>query len=287
MTQIKGFIYVLLAGIGFGFLGIFARLAFQRGLDVGELLAWRFVFAAVLLWIGLLFYNPKLILIPFKELLISIALGCFGYAVFSTLYFMAIQGISVSLASLLLFTFPIFVSIGAHFFLKENMKPLQVFSLVLASFGIAILVWGPLFVRSYTAVFYALAAAVAYSIYVLVSSRYQKGVQPISSSLYVITSAAVTLCVFHGASLSRLKQYSSDSIFIILGLATVCTLAPLTFFLKGLQKLNSSQASVVVMIEPVVAAAAGWIILHERLSHIQIFGSVLVLVALILNMKSK
>jgi len=284
MPQLVGFIYVVLAGIGFGFLGVFARLAFQRGVNVGELLTWRFAFAAAILWVALLFYKPRLVTLPLKQILISLALGSLGYSVFSTLYFMSIQGISVSLAALLLFTFPIFVNLGAHFFLKEKLKSLQILSLVLATIGISVLVWGPLFVNSIRYVFYALGAAVSYSIYVLVSGRYQKGVEPISSSLYVITAAAITLFIFHGPSVSHLVHFNSEQLLIILGLATICTVGPLTFFLTGLQKLSSSKASIVVMIEPVIAALAGWFVLHERLSQTQSLGAVLVAIALILNL---
>lgn len=280
-----GFIYILLAGVGFGFLGIFARLAYQRGLNVGELLVWRFALASVILWLSLMIYKPRLIAMPLKQTLISLGLGCLGYSVFSTLYFMSIQGISVSLAALLLFTFPIFVNLGAHFFLKEKLKPMQVFSLILSTIGIGILVWGPLFVNSIRYVFYGLGAAVAYSIYVLVSGRYQKGVAPISSTLYVITSAAVTLFFFHSPSVTHLMHFSFDEFFIIFGLAVICTVGPLTFFLTGLQKVSSSKASIVATIEPVIAALAGWFVLHERLSNFQCVGAVLVVIALILNVK--
>ncbi|MBC7464361.1 MAG: EamA family transporter, partial [Bdellovibrio sp.] len=215
----------------------------------------------------------------------SLALGSLGYSVFSTLYFMSIQGISVSLAALLLFTFPIFVNLGAHFFLKEKLKPLQVFSLILSTLGIGILVWGPLFVHSIRYVFYGLGAAIAYSIYVLVSGRYQKGVAPISSTLYVMTAAAVTLFIFHSPSISHMAHFSFDEWSLIFGLALICTVGPLTFFLTGLQKVSSSKASIVAMIEPVIAALAGWFVLHERLSNFQCVGAVFVVIALVINVK--
>lgn len=282
-----GFVYVLLAGLGFGFLGIFGRLGFQRGLSVGEILTWRFFSAAILLWVLLMIFKPKAIRLSLKQIFISMALGCFGYSLFSTLYFTAIQGISVSLAALLLFTFPIFVNVGAHFFLKERMVRMQVISLVLASIGIATLLWGPLFINTFTAVVYALLAAVSYSVYVLLSGRYQTGVPPISSSLYVISSAALTLYFFHRPSIERLVHFSTAEYLIIFGLSTLCTILPLTLFLAGLQRLSSSKASIVVMVEPVVAAIAAWVLLGEKLNLIQCTGAVLVLFALFLNTQKK
>ena len=283
MQQALGFIFVLLAGVGFGFLGIFGRLAFQSGLSVGELLTFRFALAALILFIGLLFYKPKLLKINLKQLAISAALGIFGYAVFSTLYFKSIEGISVALAALLLFTFPIFVSLGAHFILKERMPRRQILSLILACCGLVVLLWGPLVVHTLTSVIFAISAALAYSVYVLVSGRYQQKVPPLTSSLYVIVSAGMALFIYHQPSLGKIPQLTSQQAFIIFGIAVVSTIGPLTLFLAGLQKLSSAKASIVVMIEPVIAALAAWLLLGEHLTLQHSLGGGIVLLALFLN----
>ena len=283
MSQSLGFIFVVLAGIGFGFLGIFGRLAFQSGLSVGELLTFRFTLASLLMWIGLFIFKREQINLSLKQILISCGLGVFGYAVFSTLYFKSIEGISVPLAALLLFTFPIFVNLAAHFILKQRMSKKQFLSLVVACLGLGILLWGPLIVNSLTAVIYALLAALTYAVYVIVSGEVQKDVQPFSSSLYVITSAALALALFHQPDFSKITSLSSHQIWIIIGIALVSTIGPLTLFLAGLQRLPSSKASIVVMIEPVVAAIAAWILLNEQLNSIQLVGSGLVMLALFLN----
>lgn len=283
MQQALGFIYVLLAGVGFGFLGIFGRLAYQSGLNVGELLTFRFTLAAIILATGLLIYNPKLLKINLKQFGISSGLGIFGYAVFSTLYFKSIEGISVALAALLLFTFPIFVSLGSHFILKERMPRRQIVSLVLACAGLVVLLWGPLVVHSLSSVIFAITAALAYSVYVLVSGRFQQKVPPLTSSLYVTISAGIALFIFHQPSFARVPQLTLHQHLIILGISVVSTIGPLTLFLAGLQKLSSAKASIIVMIEPVVAALAAWVLLNEQLTPQQLVGGGVVLLALFLN----
>lgn len=283
MQEVLGLIFVLLAGFGFGFLGIFGRYAFQSGLTVGELLTFRFVLASVLLWAGLFAFKRDLIKLPARQILISAGLGVFGYAVFSTFYFKSIEGISVPLAALLLFTFPIFVNLGAHFFLKERMTKNQFISLLLATVGLGILLWGPLVVNSPAAVVYALIAAVTYAVYVLVSGKVQQKVAPLSSSLYVISASALALFLIHQPAVTRVSELTAQQMFIISGIAVVSTIAPLTLFLAGLQKLSSSKASIVVMIEPVVATVAAFFFLGEQLTTLQIGGALLVLVALFIN----
>ncbi len=287
MNRALGFLYVLLAGIGFGFLGIFGRIAFQNGLTVGELLTWRFTTAALILWIVLFFFKQRLLLLHPKQILISCCLGVGGYAVFSTLYFKSIEGVSVPLAALLLFTFPIFVNLAAHFILKQRMTRLQTISLALACVGLGILLWGPMFVNSKTAVLYGLGSAIVYAIYVVVSGQLQQNVKPISSSLYVITAAAIALFLYHRPNPEHILQFSTTQITCIVGLAVFSTIAPLTFFLAGLQRLPSSQASIIGMVEPVVAAIAAGAILGENLTSFQLIGAVIVIAALILNALEK
>lgn len=281
--QALGFTFVLLAGTGFGFLGIFGRWAYKSGLTVGELLSFRFALASVLLGTGLLVLRPSFLRITRPQFLISSALGVFGYAVFSTLYFKSIEGISVPLAALLLFTFPVFVNLGAHFILRERMSKRQTLSLLIASCGLGILLYGPLVVTSLVSVIWALLAAVTYAVYVLVSGRYQKDIPPITSSFFVIVASTVTLFLFHRPDLNRVTQLTSAQMLIIIGIAVVSTILPLTFFLAGIQKLSSSKASIIVMIEPVVAAIAAWILLNEQLTPLQSVGAFLVLIALIMN----
>lgn len=278
---------IILAGIGFGFLGIFGKLAFQNDLNVGELLFWRFLFASLILWFVILNFKPRLIKLSLQQIIYSVFLGVFGYAIFSTLYFESMKGMSVALAAMILFTFPIFVSLGAHFLLKEIMTKTQWLSLLLACIGLLLLLWGDIFFESYRAVFFALSAAISYSIYVLVSARAQKNVDPLSSSLYIISSAALALYFYHQPDLNRIFNFNLNQYMIIIGIAIFCSIMPMTLFLAGLQKIKSSQASLIVMIEPVVAAFAAWILLGEHLSTRQVLGSCLVILSLFLNSFTK
>lgn len=283
MKSWLGAMQVLAAGTCFGFLGVFGKLAFASGLSVGELLTLRFSFAAVILGILLILARPAWLRIGTRQTLISLLLGVCGYAVFSTLYFESIRGISVGLAALLLFTFPIFVSLGSFLFFRERLSARQIVSLFLASIGLVGLVWGDWAVEKTTALVCGLAAAITYAAYVLVSGRVQKNVRPLSSSFYVIIGAALALAVFHRPSLAHLSQLAPRQFLLILGIAVLSTIAPLTLFLAGLQKMSSSKASVLVMIEPVVATAAGALIFDETLTPPQGAGAALILTALVLQ----
>jgi drug/metabolite transporter (DMT)-like permease len=280
----RGILEIALGSLGFGFLGIFGKWAYISGLSVGELLTARFILAAVLLWIGMLIFARERIRLPRQQFLLSVGLGVLGYAVFATLYFTAIQGMSVALAALLLYTYPFWVSLLSHFFLGAPMTLRQWLVLIAALFGVSLLLWGQFRWSHPQYLLAGLGSAVTYACYILVSERHQKEVPPLSSSLYVITSAAIALALFHHPSFDVWSGLSHEQLWILIGIATVSTIFPMTMILSGLQKMKSSEAALITMLEPVTATIAAVFLLHEIISLRQLFGAVIVIVCLILSL---
>jgi drug/metabolite transporter (DMT)-like permease len=68
---------------------------------------------------------------------------------------------------------------------------------------------------------------------------------------------------------------------VFLAVASIGTVVPFGLFISGLRFLPPTQASIVSMLEPVVAAVAAYLILGETLNSIQILGGVLVLTGVV------
>jgi Predicted permease, DMT superfamily len=281
--ELRGTIQISIASMGFGFLGIFAKIAYANNLSVGELLSYRFILAALLIWIFLLLFRLEWIRVSKRQLVTSALLGIFGYGLFSTLYFQAIEGLSITLAALLLYTYPFWVSIFSHFFTHEKISKEEGLCLLGAFMGLLLLLWGHMEVRNFWAIFAGLGSAISYAIYVLVSGKVQKNVRPISSTVYVISFAALALVLFHRPPLHEVTHLTEPQGWAVLGLAIVCTIIPLTLELAALQKLKSATVALLMMIEPVTAAILGMVIFHERLTLQQTIGALIVLGCLVIN----
>jgi drug/metabolite transporter (DMT)-like permease len=282
--RLLGFVEIIAASICFGFLGIFGKLAFTNNFSVGELLSYRFMLAAFLLWIILILFKPDWTKISGKQFLISAGLGIFGYALFATLYFKAVEGLSVALASLLLYTYPLWVQLIAFLF-GERPSAWQLLCTAIAFIGLVFLLWGQITVTSFLAFLCGLGSAIAYAIYIVVSGKFQSQIRPITSSLYVMTACAFALIFFHNPSVEKLENFSTTQALIIFGIAIVCTIVPMTLVLGSLQKLKKTEVSLLSMIEPLTAAIASWLVLKEALSILQIIGVILVLGGLALRFR--
>ncbi len=281
--RLRGTLEISIASMGFGFLGIFGKWAFSSGLSVGEFLTYRFALAAVLIWIFLILFKPDWIKLTARQILTAALLGILGYALFASLYFAAIEGLSVTLAALLLYTYPFWVNIFSHFFTNDKITRKEASCLIGASAGLVLLLWGHIEVKNLWAILAGLSSAISYAIYVLMSGKLQKNVRPISSTVYVISFGALALALFHRPQFSDIQNLSSFQALTILGIAVVCTIIPLTLELAALQKLKGKEVALLMMIEPLTAAAMGAWIFNESLSLRQLLGAVVIAAALITN----
>lgn len=138
--RLMGIIEIILSGICFGFLGIFGKKAYAAGISSGEFLSFRFLFSAMILGIFFAAFDRKKIILPKKNIFHCLLLGIFGYAVFSSCFFRALQGLSVSLTVLLLYLYPVFVSLGAVLIFKEKLSKMKLLAIPLQFIGLAIFI---------------------------------------------------------------------------------------------------------------------------------------------------
>lgn len=293
MTRPKlvGVLFILLAGICFGSLGIFGKLFMSTGLEVGQVLSIRFLFASSIL--GCIFLGLKLtgktnlFKVSKAQFLTCLLLGVLGYAVFSSFYFVSFRYLSVGISAMILFTFPIFVFLGSVIFLKHPFDKRVVAALVIALLGLFLLLKDEFEVKNALGVYAGLAAAICYSGYVILSDRYQKNIHPLTSSFYVMLAAGISLAILYQPSLDQFFGENFSNMKLFVGLSVIGTIAPLSLFLAGLQRIPGPQASILVMIEPITATILAFLFFNEVMSAMQILGIALVVVADVIIVKLK
>src|SRR5215218_6392509 len=169
------------SGAAFGAMAVFGKLAYGDGATVGTLLAVRFTLAAALFWALVLASGAAgdVRALGRRDAGASLALGACGYAAQAGCYFAALERIDASLLSLLLYTFPAMVAVAAFALGRDRLGGRRVAALALASGGLALVVAGagagalePLGAAL------GLAAAVVYSLYILVSDGMVARVPP-------------------------------------------------------------------------------------------------------------
>jgi drug/metabolite transporter (DMT)-like permease len=279
---------VLLSAVCFGAMAIFAKFAYETGISPQVLLMLRFALAAAMLG-AVLLVRPELRSRPklaqpsqgpllTRVVLIAIGLGAVGYALQSTFYFSALTRIDASLTALVLYTYPVLVTLGAVLMGRERLTTRRVLALVAATAGTVLVLVGVGRLRfDVLGVGLAFGAAVTYTAYILVSDTVVNRLPPVVLTTLVMAGAAVTLggrVVLTGGLDLRI----SPAGWLWVGcIALVSTVIAMLAFFAGLARTGPSTASILSTFEPVVTTALAALTLHELLTPVQLVGGVLVL----------
>jgi drug/metabolite transporter (DMT)-like permease len=280
-----GALLCLASAAAFGAMGIFGKLAYDEGSTVGTLLASRFVFAAVLLWLFVACARGlrDLRALSRRDVGIALALGAVGYGAQAGGYFTALDRIDASLLSLLVYTYPVIVTVAAIALGRDSASRRTALALTLACTGLALVLAGAASgALDAVGTALGLGTAVAYSTYILVSEGVAARVGPLALSTLVCTGAAVSLTL-GGLAGGELDPGSVTAAgFGWLGaLAVVSTVGAIAMFFAGLRRVGPTAASILSTLEPVVTVALAFVVFGESLGPVQIAGGVLVLLAVL------
>jgi drug/metabolite transporter (DMT)-like permease len=280
-----GALLCLASAAAFGTSAIFGKLAYEQGATVGTLLSARFVIAAALFWVFMAVTGRVRGLrgLARRDVAIALALGIVGYSAQSGAFFAALQRLDASLLSLLLYTFPTIVTVAAVALGRERASRRTALALVLASTGLVLVLAGarggaldPLGVGL------GLAAAVVYSVYILTSEGVAARLGPLTMSTLVCTGAAVSLTI-GGTALGDVHpgSLSTAGVGWLAGIAVISTVAAITLFFAGLQRVGPTAASILSTLEPVVTVVLAFEVFGESLGAVPLIGGALVLVAVV------
>jgi drug/metabolite transporter (DMT)-like permease len=277
MKQLTGILLITISAASFGTLAIFGRFLYADGLDTFTMLFLRFGFAAVLM--GIILFVRKEKFPNGKILLQLIGMGALGYVGQSFSYLSAIKYASAGLVALLLYLYPVFVFVLSIIVLRERVTWIKVTALVLALIGTGLTVdpnGGQLL-----GVLFSIAAALIYSVYIIVGTNVMKHVTAVQSSTVIFASAGTVYGILTAVNGVHLPMTNIGWLNIA-GIVLVATVIPVVTFLAGLERIGPTNAAMLSTLEPVVTVLLAAWIFSEHLKPIVILGGGLILVAVIL-----
>ena len=127
-----------------------------------------------------------------------------------------------------------------------------------------------------------LGAGLGYALYSIFSKLALKKYNPITITLYTFIFAAIGLIPLGGYSNITEVLYNKGLLISSLELALFSTVIPFYLYTFGLSYIDSTKASIIATIEPVVASLIGIFYFKEVLSVLQIIGIILVVLAVII-----
>jgi len=194
-------------------------------------------------------------------------------------FFTALLFAPAALVSLLLYLYPVIVAGLSVMFLGEKLTRLRVGALSLAVLGAALAV-GPVAGAKPVGVAWGLAAAVCYSVYLVLGAGLLRTSNAVASSVVIMASAS---CAY--ALMATINGWAFPATTVgwlgAVGLALSSAVALSTLF-AGMEIIGPIDASTLSAIEPIVTASIGFFVFGQLLLPLQFVGGALILVAAVL-----
>jgi drug/metabolite transporter (DMT)-like permease len=266
---------VLLSAALFGSLAVLAQLAYGTGVPVLGLLLGRFTVAGAVLWLIVLVLRRPL---PSRRgLLTAVFLGA-GYSSMALSFAASLKHIEADLADLLLFAYPVLVSLGAAALGRERISPRRALALAAATGGVALaLTGGGTGMIDPLGVGLALASALIYALYVLASSSLLSTTDPFVLAASVSSGAAITFFADAAIQGQLAPRGGLTGAGLVIAVALSSSVIGTSAFMAGVRRLGASRASIVSSAEPALTAAFAFAAFGDRFGTVQLVGAGLVL----------
>ncbi|HAU88471.1 MAG TPA: EamA family transporter [Lachnospiraceae bacterium] len=278
------YILIVLAGILWGGIALFVNVLDGIGFTSIEIVALRVWFSAIVIGIVLTIKNKRLPVMHIRDIGLFIGTGIVSIVAFNFCYFTTIQLSGVSVAALLLYTAPTMVMLISVPVLHEKLNVQKVVSLLVVCLGLLFItgVLGSKETVTGKAVLFGLGSGLGYALYSIFGKFLVKKYDAYTITFYTFVFAAMGVLPFVSVPHVLERLVSLKGISASLGIATLCTVAPFICYTTGLKKVESSKASILATIEPLVASLVGIIVLKEAVSLHKVLGMGLILMAVVI-----
>jgi drug/metabolite transporter (DMT)-like permease len=269
-----------------------SKVVLQSGLSAYRLSEVRAAGAAALFIASVMVTRPRALRVRRAELPWLVAFGVFGLAFVQFFYFVGLERLDIGVSLVIEYITPVLVALWARFVVKEPVRRRLWLAIAVALAGLSLVVdlWGGVTLDG-IGVGACLLAALAYAGYILIAehslSRGRTVLSLLAWGFFLATvfwSFAQPWWTFplsfvgdDVSLLGRLGDVTAPVWPLLLFVVVLGTFVPFILMVGALQHIPATRATIIAMLEPVLAAVVAFAWLEESLTAGQIAGGVLVL----------
>lgn len=264
------------SSVSFSVSTVTARMAFERGAVVETIVLGRLTIGAFVLWSLVAFLR-----IPIRPLgrrsLLLLALGVLPSTQVFLLY-RSIARIPVTVATLLLYTYPALVTLFVLTLRKEHVNPGKIVALGLSACGLVLVLGLPSQRLAPAGIAFGLLAATVLAAWIVIADGVTSEVPPLLSASLLLSGGAASYGIV--SLLTETDALRSNGWAWSIPIGVTAAIA-LLLILIALQHLPPTTVSIGSTVEPLSTSVISAMILGETLRLPQIFGGLLILAGVI------
>jgi len=290
IKEMQGYVLITVASILWGTLGILAKLSFEHGILPETLISLRLAISFATLSVVLALFGKNSFKIKKTDALLFLIFGVFATALQRISYFYAVDLTTATVAAILFYTYPVFVTISASFFLKEKITSRELLAIILTFSGVAFVV------RVYDAsslkvnlvgIIFGLLSSLLFTLYFMITKKLRNRYASWTLTLYGDGIGLLTLTPVIFLSIPQIMNFSLQLWLLIFTIAWIPSLLAYLLYSYALKHVKASKGSILSIIEPLSAALFSTIFIGESLEKLQIVGIALALIGVVLLFRRK
>jgi drug/metabolite transporter (DMT)-like permease len=283
--MIKGFAFSVSAAFAFGLLAILVKLSYQTGLEAMELLQYRWLTGAAVLFIYLLLKDRSLLRANPKTLFKAFLLGAVGHSIGSACFFKALMYIPASSSALILYFYPVVVTLLSILFLRMRANRIIVLSLILVISGCSFVFYDA-FTKALDirGIFFIFATMLIYSCSLIVTQIFLRRERFLTLTFYMVSFTAFAFLPINNPL--HAFEMSGRQLLQCLSLGLIPTAIAYLLLFRAIETVGSAYTSIFSTFEPVTTVVMSFLVLNENIVFCQVLGMALIITGIILpNLK--
>jgi len=290
IKEMQGYVLITVASILWGTLGILAKLSFEYRILPETLIALRLAISFATLSVVLALFSKGSFKVRKTDVLLFLIFGVFATALQRISYFYAVDLTTATVAAILFYTYPVFVTISASFYLKEKITARELLAIILTFSGVALVV------RIYDAsslevnlvgIIFGLLSSFLFALYFMITKKLRNRYASWTLILYGDGIGLLTLTPVISLYIPQIMIFPLQLWLLIFTIAWIPSLLAYLLYSYALKHVKASKGSILSVIEPLSAALFSTIFIGESLENPQIVGIVLALIGVVLLFRMK
>jgi drug/metabolite transporter (DMT)-like permease len=293
---LKGVVLVALGASSYGMLATFVKLAYEENFTTAEVTTAQFVYGIIGILIINFFQrtkNKNTAIKASRKNISQLMLAGTSLGMTSVFYYLAVNYIPVSIGIVLLMQ-TVWMGVLLEWFLDKKAPSTQkIVSVLIVLIGTALAInifkidFNDPEINWATGIFWGLLAAASFTTTMFTANKVALEISSAQRSLFMLLGGAVIVLFF--ALLTQVTPFNFE-IFAKWGivLALFGTIIPPMLLNAGFPHTGIGLGSIVSSLELPVSVLMAYFILHEKVTELQWFGIVLIILAIvIMNVKLK
>jgi len=277
-----GVVFALLTATGLGAITTQAKIIYADGSNAMTVMFTRFLISTLVF--GLLLAIKHQSFKVDRQLRLPVLAVGFVWSGAMICYLLSVESISVSLAVLVLYSYPLLVLIYSILSGQLSPSPLLILVFFIAFVGLYLALSGGEVTLNATGLVLALLAGLGAAFTFIKGAQVAPRLNPLVMTFWI---NAIGLLMIIPLVYTQFSLPASTTGLLSLGAATLFYIIAILCQFQALARLRAATAAFILNLEPVVSILLASIILKEQLSNLQWLGVILVISVLVASVRIK